>query len=618
MMFDSTFGKLLTKRVASTIRVNNANTSGLKQDTTNIKTTAATTNKCNINSNNIGKSEPSEAEIRFVVRLVVEEQVVYNGKVEEVTQLDCEEVSRIVSRIAWDGAKDKHKETTKTTRIDDQNENVTHVESNTQDYTESSKCLENKQRSILSPVSSTHDDENNELVQTEIDKPMPEDESLGEHHLDVCMTDVEKESPTLAEDMIAQENKDNKEDLANQIGDNKTKQNCDTRTTTEQASNIVCETTNPQQQQRKQDDSTQIQEKSGVQDEEVKIEEETQSPTTTTTTTTTNNITDTINTNTTTTTTSTTDITTATATTTNSATNIDLERCPQKTRQTLSTSNSNNMIGQLTRQSKVFARWSDNHFYPGTILKPAKDRKFFIGFFDGATRTVAETDLIPLCNIGGKQVRITIAKNYCVNANVLNYMSINDKPMFEVEYQQNGIVKKCVPLEDIFLTGEQGTPLIEPPVKHDKNPDESMFAGVDLDNIVHVKRSRRLQELEDLEAKGDLSGTPPPPPQGNRRKRGQYNMRHTASRSKPSSGAYNVENSTEKSHKRYSYSNGGQDTPASSCSPVDIKTNLNGPNSNPPSEGSNSTEHSNITEVAQEFYFNSSSSPHRTETSPLS
>lgn len=148
------------------------------------------------------------------------------------------------------------------------------------------------------------------------------------------------------------------------------------------------------------------------------------------------------------------------------------------------------------RHHKVFAKWTDNHFYPGTILKPARDRKFVIGFFDGAQRNVSEVDLIPLCNIEGKHVRVSIAKNYCVNAIVHGQCApVNDQPMFDVEYQQDGLVRTQVPLKDIFLTGEQGTPLIS---QTDKNSGESNFADVDLDNIIYEKRSRRLQDLEEF------------------------------------------------------------------------------------------------------------------------
>lgn len=262
---------------------------------------------------------------------------------------------------------------------------------------------------------------------------------------------------------------------------------------------------------------------------------------------------------------------------------------------------------QHARQNKIFAKWSDNHFYPGTIIKMAKDRKFVIAFFDGAQRNVAETDLIPLGNIEGKQVRVSIAKNYCVNAIVHNQRSpVNEQPMFNVEYQQDGLVQKCVPLKDIFLTGEQGMSLIS---QADRSNGASNFADVDLDNIIFEKRSRRLQEMEDFELTEN-------PSTNSRRKRAQYNMRNITPRVK-SSSADGLNNPVSQTHKRQPHSDFNQD-PESAESPDVLKSNFLCPNSNPPSEGSSSTGSSNVPntlDLGQEFYF--SNSPHRTKTSLL-
>uniref|UniRef100_A0A6G1SHJ1 Tudor domain-containing protein n=1 Tax=Aceria tosichella TaxID=561515 RepID=A0A6G1SHJ1_9ACAR len=282
---------------------------------------------------------------------------------------------------------------------------------------------------------------------------------------------------------------------------------------------------------------------------------------------------------------------------------------------------SDNPRQHFAHQSKVFAKWSDNHFYPGTILKSARDRKFEIGFCDGARKDVVETDLIPLSNILHKQVRVSIAKDYCVNAIVHEQVLNNGQPMFDVSYQQNGPVRKCVPLRDIFLTAEQGIQLINQPIRPDKNPDESMFAGVDLDNIVHNKRSRRLQEMEDLEMSGEGGlGQPSNTPHvSSRKKRGQYNTRTSTNRAR--SGNSKTETPVDRGLKRSHSDVNNQDTPISSCSPDNIKPHLHSSNSNPPSESSSSTGSSNSAanghEIGQEFYFESTS-PHRTKASLLS
>lgn len=274
----------------------------------------------------------------------------------------------------------------------------------------------------------------------------------------------------------------------------------------------------------------------------------------------------------------------------------------------------------LVRSSRIFAKWTDNHFYPGTILKPSKDRKFTIGFFDGAQRNVAEIDLIPSCNILGKQVRVSLAGDYCVNAIVHDKKSspADAEPLFDVEYQQDGVIRKCVPMKDIFLTADQGATLINQPIRPDKNPDESMFAGVDLDNIVHVKRSRRLQEMEDSNFLEEPTSNNQ---EGSRKKRNQYNTRNTNNRSKISANISDP-NYPDGHEGQTSCIEVNPDIPASSCSPdTNSKPNLGCLNSNPPSESNSSasTGSSNATnglEMGREFYFDSSS-PHRTKTSLL-
>lgn len=272
----------------------------------------------------------------------------------------------------------------------------------------------------------------------------------------------------------------------------------------------------------------------------------------------------------------------------------------------------------FSKSSKIFAKWTDNHFYPGTILKPSKDRKFTIGYFDGAQRNVSETDLIPLGNILGKQVRVSLAGDYCVNAIVHDKKSLpsDTAPLFDVEYQQDGLIRRCVPMKDLFLTAEQGATLINQPVRQDKNPDESMFAGLDLDNIVHVKRSRRLQELDEIDSQREP--TPTHHANSSRRKRGNYNTRHTAvgSKSKISANGSDIQSIVGKSSKRI-INDINPDTPISSCSP----DGNNKANSEPPSEANSSvstgsSNPSNALEMGQEFYFDSSS-PHRTKTSLL-
>lgn len=267
---------------------------------------------------------------------------------------------------------------------------------------------------------------------------------------------------------------------------------------------------------------------------------------------------------------------------------------------------------QFNRNSKIFAKWADNHFYPGTILKPAKDRKLVISFYDGAQRTVSETDLIPLSNITGKQVRVIIGRELCLNAMVHGQRtSVNDQPMFDVEYRSGKEhVRKCVSIKDIFLTGEQGTPLI---IQPDRNSGASNFADVDLDNIIYEKRSRRLQELDDYEGTENLTGP------GNKRKRSNHPTRHSS----PKLRADDAQASDGSDHDVYQgRTNLNQDLRRDSAEGLEtLKTNLIDPNSevieNPNTTNSPKIPNSNDELGNKEFYFSNSSSPHRTNTSLL-
>lgn len=291
---------------------------------------------------------------------------------------------------------------------------------------------------------------------------------------------------------------------------------------------------------------------------------------------------------------------------------------------TMMTLKSPSVNSPYIRQKKIFAKWTDHHYYPGTILKSARDRKFVISFFDGAQKNIAENDLIPLENIVGRQVRVSIAKNLCANAHVYGQRSpVNEQPMFDVEYQQDGLVRKCVPLRDIFLTSEQGNVLIN---QVDRSSGASNFADVDLDNIIYEKRSRRLQENEDFELfenNNSANNT------GTKRKRGQYHtrnmnnlktMKQNSNIDDPDGTNHNINTShlhQKTRNNQHSDSNLNRETEDIDGSDV-LKTNLC-PNSNPPSESSSSTGSSNvptIIDLGQEFYF-ASSPPHRTKTSLL-
>lgn len=595
-MLDSTLGKILTTK---------QNEPSIPADTPNPTTTK---------DDSCLQSNTSQAEVRFVFRVSVEEQIVFNGRIEKVKQIESEEISRVVSRIAWDGSKDDDNVAERDDAIDIGQLSSCQVSMDIGSET-------NEEKGFQSPVASLEGisppPEDNVAIMSQ-DKPqdssqMSQVESHTVKHVQtspIATTTVT--SATIAPPTTATTTTDNKrtdgENPVAQISgyqtdDFRSTPECDKNDTKPTTLNHISAASQQQQQQTKDSSQEIIDEKNGdtlkQNDDDSNRLHESKS----------NSpdqayasiveaidaasaenqlIVDTLN---------------------DCVNSVDLEsrqdndnvgseeNCytkktihlgktyrkkdlnvkmvsagkqesnPARRKNTGDNGPSTKRIrrvsskdsrssnepsefienqsrhgceqtdlapgrtSNLMRQCKIFAKWSDNHFYPGTIIRPAKDRKYVVNFFDGAQRNVAETDLIPLSNIEGKQVRVSIAKNYCVNAIVHDQQRspVSDQPMFDVEYQRDGLVRRCVPLKDIFLTAEQGTPLINQPVKPDKNPDESMFAGLDLDNIVHVKRSRRLQEMEDFELVGnsglDTGATNTPATinsnNGNRRKRGQ-------------------------------------------------------------------------------------------------
>lgn len=504
MMLDSTSSKILTNKQVQLPPQNDTEES-----------------KTKVNS----KPTASEAEVRLVVKFIVEEHIVYEGKIERVHQLESEELSRVVSRVAWEGAKEVDKA-------------IIASESDKAEKEASDESKKPNQQSLASSDNPPDGSTDSKKEDTPNSPPGKSEEVLEECPSTAGTLDDHKayvksivdtprlESPKVEDDPVAQTEKLHVVEPTSKTHKTASKEgrNPIPRTgankTSENASNLLQEAS------------------FGA----------------------------------------------------NSPDAVSLL-----------------VNKQQVRHNKIFAKWTDNHFYPGTILKAARDRKFVIAFYDGAQKNVAETDLIPLSSIEGKQVRVSIAKNYCVNAIVHNQQPpVNEQPMFNVEYQQDGLVQKCVPLKDIFLTGEQGMSLIS---QADRNCGASNFADVDLDNIIYEKRSRRLQEMEDFELTES-------PSSNGKRKRAQYNMRNSNPRVKTGS-VDGLNNPVGQAQKRHSQSDINQD-PESAESPDVLKTNFLCPNSNPPSEDSSSTGSSNVPnnlDLGQEFYF--SNSPHRTKTSLL-
>lgn len=258
-----------------------------------------------------------------------------------------------------------------------------------------------------------------------------------------------------------------------------------------------------------------------------------------------------------------------------------------------------------TNNSKVFAKWTDLHFYPGTVQKPTGDKKYIVNFCDGGTKALTVIDLIPVVNVNKKNVRVAISKNLCVNAIVHGQHSQNQGSlMFDVEYNQGGnLVRRNVPFKDIFLTPEQGSPLVDQP---DKVPGASNFADVDLDNIIFEKRPRRFQEMDNY--------LPDKLPIKRRR-------RHLSRSPIPRSSSLELETQLEEKNQLMSSDLDHSNQSEISISKMEVdKKHCDIDVASPPtttSNSSNSSSSSNVPplELRHEIYF--SGSTHRTKTSLL-
>lgn len=261
------------------------------------------------------------------------------------------------------------------------------------------------------------------------------------------------------------------------------------------------------------------------------------------------------------------------------------------------------MTGQdFSVDSRVFVRWTrDNYFYPGQIDRTT-EKKFVIKYYDNASRTVSEEDIISISNIIGKHVCITTSGEYSVIGFVHSQLTetddITNDPIFMTEYLENGIlVNRSTPFKDIFLNSDQAGFIIKQP---EKNLAGSNFADVDLDNIIYGRRSRRSQDIDDYDFNDSL----------NLRKR--QSNRNSGSRSRnsvtPTSDCELIQSKIPEDNIKDMEDKTSQGNWKSS--PIDSNSNTPNSTSNPGSE--------NVSKVGlnDEFYCCNSSS-HRANTSLL-
>ncbi|KAL6252149.1 hypothetical protein P5V15_015129 [Pogonomyrmex californicus] len=163
----------------------------------------------------------------------------------------------------------------------------------------------------------------------------------------------------------------------------------------------------------------------------------------------------------------------------------------------LANSSPRNMLPDELIGKIAFAKWSDNNYYPGTVIDRQKT-KYKVNFFDGKSKTLIPEFVIPIPKIlrEGLSVYATTKTNgYGSCGIIVNvHTSGNDDTYYTVETDEGERLR--VQIQNISLSADQAQVLKEEVDSADKNslPSTPKALGqVTLDNMVDGKRrSKRI------------------------------------------------------------------------------------------------------------------------------
>lgn len=160
------------------------------------------------------------------------------------------------------------------------------------------------------------------------------------------------------------------------------------------------------------------------------------------------------------------------------------------TKDTLQTSISDELVGK-----KVFAKWSDNNYYPGTVTEKVK-LKYKVNFYDGKNKLLIEDFIIPIPKTlkEGLSVYATTAEDdYGSCGIIVDVQDTNSGTYYTVETDEGE--KLQVQVKDIFLSSDQAQ-LLKEEVGTKKGSLPSTpkhLSQITLDNMVDGKRrSKRI------------------------------------------------------------------------------------------------------------------------------
>ncbi|XP_076167301.1 uncharacterized protein LOC143146681 [Ptiloglossa arizonensis] len=144
---------------------------------------------------------------------------------------------------------------------------------------------------------------------------------------------------------------------------------------------------------------------------------------------------------------------------------------------------------------EVFAKWSDNNYYPGTVIDKIKT-KYKVNFYDGKSKVLIEDFIITIPKVlkeGFSVYATTKNDDYGSCGIIVDSQTVNNEVYYTVETDEGDKVR--VQVKDIFLSSDQAQVLKEELSLENRSlPSTPKHLGqVTLDNVVDGKRrSRRI------------------------------------------------------------------------------------------------------------------------------
>lgn len=159
----------------------------------------------------------------------------------------------------------------------------------------------------------------------------------------------------------------------------------------------------------------------------------------------------------------------------------------------------------------VFAKWSDNNYYPGKVIDKIK-AKYKVNFYDGKNKVLIEDFIIPIPNVLKKGLSVyatTTNYDYGSCGIIIDTGTLNNEVYYTVETDEGEKVQ--IQIKDISFSADQAQVLKEEINSENKSlPSTPKHLGqITLDNMIDGKRrSKRIATPSFSTPKGKLMQTP--------------------------------------------------------------------------------------------------------------